>query len=397
MSEPVPPVAPKVRRATRRDAVVAAVSAVIAALAVIGVPAVTGGDTTPTALAAAVFVPPSCDAGILAEECQDLRIAALEADASGVTSSPTQSATESATPSESATETPTPSESATPTPSPSESPTATPSPTPTQPAAKALLGMSAPVAEWAQRVREVGDGLQARRIFVGSFTGSLNLAATACSDGMTPIVSFKTGNYSWAQVGSGAADADLRSLAAKLSALACPSFVAVHHEPSNDGAATDFTRMQARALPILGGALGGKVQVGVIGNGWWYNSNAQGLSDAELDQWVGPSVRAVSDFIAADTYQPSISAEGVASKINRQGAWAARVNAATPNTPVRGIGQGEWNVQSAQAVTDACNAAAAQPLNKFSSIWNNDGTGSANAHILTGAMLQAFRDCLADW
>jgi hypothetical protein len=74
---------------------------------------------------------------------------------------------------------------------------------------KALLGMSAPVQFWDQRVREVGRGLQARRLFFTGFGASLGKATEACHDGMYPVISFKTGSYTWAQVAAGNADAAL--------------------------------------------------------------------------------------------------------------------------------------------------------------------------------------------
>jgi hypothetical protein len=277
-------------------------------------------------------------------------------------------------------------------------PTATKKPAAATPG-RALLGMSAPNGLWSQRVSEVGAGLQARRIFLSSFTASLSLATTACNAGMSPVLSFKTSPYTWAQVASGSADTALRSLATKINALPCNSFVAIHHEPSSGastpatgegGTAADYARMQAHALPILGGAIGGKVKVGPIGNGWWFNTKG-GLTDAQLKVWVSPAVLAASDFVAADTYQGQSTAETVASKINRMGAWARRT------TGVRGLGLGEFNMQTSQGMTDATTALRNDPLFAFGCIWNMDGTGSANAHVLTGAMLTAFKSALASW
>ena len=107
-------------------------------------------------------------------------------------------------------------------------------------AKKAKLGMSAPAGTWDKRVKEVGSGLQARRIFLGSFTASLKMPTQACQAGMYPVISFKTGSYTWAQVAHGKADAKLRSMAKKLAALPCNVFVAVHHEPYGDGTAEDL-------------------------------------------------------------------------------------------------------------------------------------------------------------
>jgi hypothetical protein len=264
---------------------------------------------------------------------------------------------------------------------------------------KALLGMSAPNNLWSQRVTDVGAGLKARRLFFADFGASLSLATTACNAGMSPVMSFKTGAYSWAQIAAGNADADLRALATKLNALPCNIFVTIHHEPAagagtplvgEGGSATDYANMMAHALPILGGPIGGKVKVGPIGNGWWFNTKG-GLTDPELKVWVSPAVLAASDFVAADTYQGTTSAETVASKIQRMGAWARR----TPG--VRGLGLGEFNMQTAQGMTDATTALAADPLFAFGCVWNMDGSGAANAHVLTGAMLANFKTALSHW
>ena len=142
--------------------------------------------------------------------------------------------------------------------------------------------MSAPNSLWDQRVTEVGSGLQARRLFFNGFTAGLSLASAACADGTYPVMSFKTGSYSWAQVAAGNADADLRALATKLAALPCDVFVAIHHEPEGDGTAADWSAMAVHALPILGGASGGNIKVGVIGNGWWWSAEARGYTDAEI-------------------------------------------------------------------------------------------------------------------
>lgn len=268
---------------------------------------------------------------------------------------------------------------------------------------KAALGMSAPASDWDTRLSEVqakGGHIQARRIFVSGFGGSLNLATQACNDGQIPVISYKESPYTPTSIASGAADNALRTEHTRLMNLPCSVFVTIHHEPASDMTASQYTNMLVHALPILGGTLDDQeIRVGPIGNGWWFNTNSQGYSDAELDQWVGPTVRGVSDFIAADTYQGKTTAEGVASKINRMAAWGTRVNNVTPSQPVRVLGLGEWNVQSAQAITDACEALGTQPLfsNGFGNLWNNDGTGSANAHVLTGDMLTAFQNCVSTW
>jgi hypothetical protein len=253
---------------------------------------------------------------------------------------------------------------------------------------KALLGMSAPLNMWNQRVREVGPGLQARRLFFTSFDASLSKATEACNAGMYPVMSFKTGRYSWAQVAAGSADASLRALASRLAALPCGVFVAIHHEPATDGPAADWAKMQVHALPILGGPAGGNIKVGVIGNGWWFSPTNHGLSDSEIAAYITPGVKRVSDVIASDTYQMTSTGEEAAPKIKGMAAWARRTGG------VKALGIGEFNAATASAITNAVKALAADPLYAWGCLWNADlNTVTA----LSGARLAAFRAALANW
>jgi hypothetical protein len=205
------------------------------------------------------------------------------------------------------------------------------------------------------------------------------------------VMSFKTGSYSWAQVAAGDADADLRVLATRLAALPCDVFVAIHHEPEGDGTAADWSAMAVHALPILGGPLGGKIKVGVIGNGWWWSSEKRGYTDAEIAAWVTPGVLQVSDVIAGDTYQGLATGEEVATKIINMGLWARRVGG------VRALGLGEFNAQTAQALTNAITALGDDPLFAWGCLWDANGSGSAHATVLTGDRLSAFNVALAAW
>jgi hypothetical protein len=253
-------------------------------------------------------------------------------------------------------------------------------------AKKAKLGMSAPVEVWDKRVKEVGSGLQARRIFLSSFNSSLSMPTKACNTGMYPVISFKTGSYSWHQVAHGKADAKLRSMAKKLAALPCHVFVAVHHEPYGDGSAKSWSRMQAHALPILGKHKG--VKVGVIANGWWWSKAKHRLTKAQIRKWIPRSVIAVSDVIAADTYQSSVTGEEASVKMKRMARWARRVGG------VKALGVAEFNSPTAIGITHAVHELATEPLFAWGCIWN---TTYSFASVLTGARLTAFRKALAAW
>jgi hypothetical protein len=251
---------------------------------------------------------------------------------------------------------------------------------------KAKLGMSAPADTWDQRVKEVGPGLEARRIFLTSFTAGLSLPTKACNAGMYPVISFKPGSYTWAQVAAGRADAELKAMATKLAALPCDVFVAVAHEPYGDGTPADWAKMQALALPLLGPDAG--VKVGVIANGWFWSGTNKGLSDAEIAAYIPRSVINVSDVIAGDTYQSSATGEGAAAKMKNMGAWARRVGG------VKALGVGEFNAPTASGISDATKALAADPMFAWGNVWNANQTF---ATVLTGTRLTAFKQALAAW
>jgi hypothetical protein len=254
------------------------------------------------------------------------------------------------------------------------------------PPLKALLGMSSPNSLWDQRVSEVGSGLQARRLFFTGFDASISMAQQACDAGLYPILSFKTGSYSWAQVAAGNADAALKALNVRLAALTCDVFVAVHHEPAQDGLAADWAAMQVHALPILGA--GADVKVGVIGNGWWWSGTNQGYTDAEIATYITPAVIAVSDVIAGDTYQSTTTSEESAPKIKNMGAWARRVGG------VKALGVGEFNGPTAIGITNAVAALKADPMFAWGCMWN---ATAGIATVLTGDRLTAFKTALANY
>ncbi len=65
-----------------------------------------------------------------------------------------------------------------------------------------------------------------------------------------PWISFKL-PYSWEQMRDGRGDGWARALAAKLSQLDGPVWLAFHHEPEGDGDLRAWTGMQARLAPIV--------------------------------------------------------------------------------------------------------------------------------------------------
>lgn len=259
----------------------------------------------------------------------------------------------------------------------------------------ALLGMSAPTDKWAQRSAEVGPGLQARRIFLQNLTDFPSRISEAVAAGQLPVISLKV--PSWASMATSQYDPQLRSFAAKLRALNFEVMVAFHHEPAKSGhppvgeagTPAQWAAMQRRALPLMKAEVGPKLSTMVIGNGWWWNSNNQRYSDAELKQWIPDDVRKMVDVVAADTYQMAPGDEEPASKMRNMVAWAKRMG------DVKGLGIGEFNSHTATGIADACAVLKAEPLFKVGCVWNTD-EGTA-VKVLTGTRLTAFKTALSNW
>lgn len=260
----------------------------------------------------------------------------------------------------------------------SSSPSAPTTPTST---ANDKFGMSAPADKWNERLAQVGSAhIKFRRIFLQDFDDSLTKVSEAINAGMTPVISWKTGGYSWAQVAAGSADSKLNSLVARLNAISGPKFLAIHHEPAGDGSASDYVAMQLHALPILKTA--NNVTVGVIGNGWWWSARNQGYTDAEIAQWIPSSLKNICDVIAADTYQDEGLEEDGSVKAARLAAWAKRTGG------VNAVGIGEFNGFTASSITNVMNVVKADPLFKWALVWNSGPSGLGTP--LEGARLQAF-------
>ena len=251
------------------------------------------------------------------------------------------------------------------------------------------FGMSAPDNMWSLRLAEVGgpEYIKFRRIFYQGFDSSFKLVQESINAGMVPIISFKVNPYSWSQVASGAADAKIKAMVSRLNAIPGEKFVALHHEPAKDGTAKDWSNMQVHALPLIK-SNGNNIKVGVIGNGWWWSNQANGYTDAEIAQWITPKVIAVSDVIAADTYQNANLSESGGPKIKNMGSWARRVGG------VKALGIGEFNGLTPLAITEAMNAVKAEPLVAWACMWNSQADGLVG-RPLEGARLEAFKRGLA--
>ena len=250
------------------------------------------------------------------------------------------------------------------------------------------IGMSAPRDQWEARLRETGP-IYARRLFgqLSSTSGLVSLARTELAAGRMPVLSFKVPNNDWAGAAAGKYDAQLRDLATKLDNLPGQVFVAIHHEPNNDGTPRNYAAMQRRVLPIL--APPSNVDAGVIVNGFWWSAAAAGSTDAEIAQWLPADVLRLAEVVGADTYQGGTTAnpgEDAATKIRRLSQWASRVG-------VRRLGIGEYNGLTGAAIRAAGDAILADSRFVFATVFNSAENSRDGVNWqLTGDRLTAFKE-----
>jgi hypothetical protein len=176
----------------------------------------------------------------------------------------------------------------------------------------------------------------------------------------------------------------------RLAALGGKVFVTLHHEPSGDGTAANYAAMLRHTLPIL--AVPANVYAGPIVNGFWWSNGSQGLTDAEIAQWLPADVLKVSEVVAADTYQGGTATspgENAGVKIANMSKWATRVG-------VKHLGIGEYNGLDAASITAAGNAVLSDPRFMFADIFNsNNNNRDGVSWQLVGDRLTAFKATVA--
>ena len=114
----------------------------------------------------------------------------------------------------------------------------------------AAYGGNASVASWE---RSMGKKLGVHRTYwgSGSVASAVKTAKADAANHRVPWMSFKQ-PYSWSQMAAGKGDAWARNLATKMRAVPGPVWVAVNHEPENDGGdIQQWKKMQARLAPIM--------------------------------------------------------------------------------------------------------------------------------------------------
>jgi hypothetical protein len=97
-----------------------------------------------------------------------------------------------------------------------------------------------------------GHRLALRRTYyrADQVPNALRTVKTDLAAGRLPWISFKLPR-SWSEMADGAGDAWAKDLATRLSEVDGPVWIAFHHEPENDGAMSEWVRMQARLSPII--------------------------------------------------------------------------------------------------------------------------------------------------
>jgi hypothetical protein len=245
-----------------------------------------------------------------------------------------------------------------------------------------LIGMSSPANLWDQRVREVGPGLAARRIFADLASGptsQLKLVEQAHAAGLLPVISYKVGG-DVAGAASGKFNKVAAEAAAKLAAFGKPTAVTFWHEPHGDMTPAQYVAASKQILPNF---KRDKLRVGPLLNGW--------LLDRQLStfaQYAPDEMFSLWDWFGIDTYESgTMQSPGSIKPADRIPKMAKFVNSRLP------MGVGEYNGYSAQTIAAAGEALLSTPNVWFGCMWNSTG---GKGWALEGDRLKAFQDTLAD-
>lgn len=250
------------------------------------------------------------------------------------------------------------------------------------------IGMSTPAQEWDASLSSTG-AVDGRRLFedLSSPDFAIALARGEILAGRLPVMSFKVPGNDWAGVAAGRYDGALVALRDRLGALPGRVFVTLHHEPSTDGSPADWAAMQRHALPILSPPA--NVEAGVIANGFWWSQGPQGLTDAQIAQWLPADVVRLAEVVAADTYQGGTTArpgEDAGVKIRGLSAWASR-------TGVSRLGIGEYNGLTGSALRSAGSAVLNDSRFVFALCFNSSENNRQGVNWkLEGDRLAAFQE-----
>jgi PKD repeat protein len=122
---------------------------------------------------------------------------------------------------------------------------------------------------------QLGDHLGVRRTYyqANQVDGAIRNVRADLAAGRVPWISFKA-PLPWSEMAAGAGDAWATDLATRLSDVGGPVYLAIHHEPENDGDITAWTAMQEHLAPLIR-AEAPNVAYSIIVTGWnaFYGSN----------------------------------------------------------------------------------------------------------------------------
>ncbi len=146
------------------------------------------------------------------------------------------------------------------------------------------------------REAELGQRLALHRTFykADQIDRAVRNATADLAAGRLPWISFKA-PHSWEQMASGAGDDWSRELADALAKVPGPVWLAVHHEPENDGNMDAWTQMQRKVAPIIH-ARTDNVAYSVIYSGW---NTFGGDNNTVASKWPGDQH---IDILAVDAY-----------------------------------------------------------------------------------------------
>ena len=248
-----------------------------------------------------------------------------------------------------------------------------------------LIGMNARAALWDQQAREVGPGLAARRIFASLAAGPSNqirLVEAAHADGLLPVISYGVrGDISGAINGRYNAVAD--EAAERLASYGLPTAVTFWHEPNPALSGAEYAAASRQLVPIF---QRGELRVGPILNGWLLARQQPLFSSfcpddlMETWDWFGIDTYETGTALAPSAFKPADAIRSLSTFVRSRG----------HDLP---LGIGEYNAQTAEALTATGEALFTTPNVWFGCVWNQDLEFSS---VLTGDRLAAFRQTLAD-
>ena len=146
------------------------------------------------------------------------------------------------------------------------------------------------------RETQLGSHLALHRTYfqANNIAGAVKQANADHAAGRLPWISFKE-PLSWADMAAGKGNTWATQVADGLATVDGPIWLAVHHEPENDGDMALWTQMQAQIAPIIH-ARTDNVAYSVIYSGW---NTFGGGNNTVATKWPGD---ANIDILAIDAY-----------------------------------------------------------------------------------------------